>query len=71
MNALNSALHDVSSFIADKINQAANNAAFFMDNCYRKARYLYLYGSTDPVAKLLRIAEECNRKSEDRKRNNL
>jgi len=57
MNARNSALHEMLSTIADRINQAANNAAFFMSTLRKHIYNLCTYGTLDPVAKILRNLE--------------
>jgi len=69
MNTLTSALWDAFSFVADTISRAVANTAFFMEECLTKIRYLYKFGTTDPYARLLRIAEESDRKF--RMKNNL
>jgi len=58
MNARNSALHEILSNIADRIIQAANQAAFFMLNVRQKIRYYFIFGTTDPYARMLRVMEE-------------
>ena len=57
MNARNSALHEMFSTIADRINQAANDAAFFMSTLKKHIYNLCTYGTLDPVAKILRNLE--------------
>lgn len=58
MNALTSALWDAFSFVADTISRAVANTAFFMEECFTKIRYLYKFGTTDPVSKMMRLAKE-------------
>jgi len=60
MNARNSALHEILSNIADRIIQAANQAAFFMSTLRKHIYNLYTYGTIDPVAKILRNLERQN-----------
>ena len=57
MNARNSALHEKFRTIADRINQAANDAAFFMVTLRKHIYNLCTYGTLDPVAKILRNLE--------------
>ena len=57
MNARNSALHEMFSTIADRINQAANDAALFMSTLKKHIYNLCTYGTLDPVAKILRNLE--------------
>jgi len=58
MNARNSALHEMFSKLADRLTQAAFNAAFFMSELTRKIYYFFTYGTFDPVAKILRNLEK-------------
>lgn len=58
MNALTSALWDAFSFVADKISQAVSNTAFFMFTVHQKIRYYFIFGTTDPYARMLRIMKE-------------
>lgn len=71
MNTLTSALWDAFSFVADKLDRAANSAAFFMEECLTKIRYLFIFDTTDPYTKLLRLAEESQKRMEQNRKNNL
>lgn len=71
MNSLTSALWDAFSFVADKVSQAVSNTAFFMEECLTKIRYLFIFGTTDPYTKLLRLAEESQKRMEQNRKNNL